>query len=66
MLLFSHRVGLRRGHHLREFVTEDTPPLGPPNPELEQIAGPQKIMLAVAALGAAVFISAIFLLIAMP
>jgi hypothetical protein len=65
LLLFSHRVRLRHRHHLREFVTEDTPPLGAPNPELEQIAGPQKIMLAVAALGAAVFISAMLWLLAM-
>jgi hypothetical protein len=43
-------------------MTEDTPPLGQPSPGLEQIAGPQKIMLALAALGAAVFMSALFYL----
>lgn len=36
--------------------------MGQPNPELEQIAGPQKIMLALAALGGAVFMGAMFYL----
>jgi hypothetical protein len=47
-------------------MTEDTPPVGQQDAQLAQIAGAQKIMLAVAVLGTAVFISAMFLLIAMP
>jgi hypothetical protein len=43
-------------------MTKDIPPLGRPNPGLERIAGPQKIMLALAALGAAVLMSAMFYL----
>ena len=43
-------------------MTDNTARLGQPNPELEQIAGPQKIMLALAALGGAVFMAAMFYL----
>ncbi len=43
-------------------MTEDMPPLGRPNPELDRIAGPQKVMLALTALGTAVFMAAMFYL----
>jgi hypothetical protein len=51
---------------MNEFVTEDLPPLGAPSPEFDHIAGPQRIMLTLAALGGAVFLSAMcYLLIVM-
>jgi hypothetical protein len=41
-------------------MTEDMPPLGQPNPELERVDGPQRLMLALVVFGAAVFLSAMF------
>jgi hypothetical protein len=59
----STAADVRYRHHFENLsMTGDTPPLGQPNAELEQLAPLQKVMLGLAAIGAAILFPALFYL----